>query len=181
MVAVGCHSEPVEGSFQMFIFETMEKIIWHSKHFKDLTAEELYRIFHLRLSVFVVEQNCPYQDADGKDLKSFHFWGSLTPNPSPKEGGKLIAYARILPPGISYKEASIGRVVTSTEARKIGAGKILMQKSMEFIKKEFGDIPVRIGAQAYLQKFYEGFGFVREGDEYDEDGIPHIIMLYTPR
>ena len=150
----------------------MSTISWHCKHFKDLSAEELYRIFHLRLSVFVVEQNCPYQDADGKDLKSFHLWG--------EQNGKMIAYARILPPNISYKEASIGRVVTSTEARRSGAGKILMEKSMEFSKKEFGNVPVRIGAQAYLQKFYESFGFVREGDEYDEDGIPHIIMLYTP-
>lgn len=150
----------------------MEKIIWKCKHFKDLSTEELYKIFRLRLSVFVVEQNCPYQDADEKDLKSFHLWG--------EQKGKMIAYARIVPANISYKEPSIGRVVTSTEARRSGAGKILMEKSMEFIKKEFGKVPVRIGAQAYLQKFYESFGFVREGDEYDEDGIPHIIMIYIP-
>lgn len=156
----------------MIIFEAMKKITWHCKHFKDLSNEELYKIFHLRLSVFVVEQNCPYQDADGKDLKCFHLWGD--------QKGKMIAYARIVPANVSYKEPSIGRVVTSTKERKTGAGKILMGKSMEFIRKEFGNVPVRIGAQAYLQKFYESFGFVREGDEYDEDGIPHIIMLYTP-
>lgn len=127
----------------------------------------------MRLSVFVVEQNCPYQDADGKDLKCFHLWG--------EQNGKLIAYARIVPANVSYKEPSIGRVITCAEARGTGAGKILMEKSLEFIKKEFGNVPVRIGAQAYLQKFYESFGFVREGDEYDEDGIPHIIMLYVPR
>ncbi len=150
----------------------MNEITWTCKHFKNITNEELYEIFRLRLSVFVVEQKCPYQDADGKDFKCFHLWG--------EQGGKMIAYARIVPANISYKESSIGRVVTSTKARKIGAGKILMEKSMEFIKKEFGNVPVRIGAQAYLQKFYESFGFVREGDEYDEDGIPHIIMLYTP-
>lgn len=148
------------------------KINWHCKHFKDLTNEELYGIFRLRLSVFVVEQNCPYQDADGKDLKSFHLWGERNRN--------MIAYARILPPNISYKEVSIGRVVTSQKARRTGAGKAVMEKSMEFIKKEFGNVPVRIGAQVYLQKFYEGFGFVREGNEYMEDGIPHIIMLFTP-
>ncbi len=150
----------------------MGKIIWTCKHFKDLSAEEIYKIFHLRLSVFVVEQNCPYQDADGKDLKAFHLWGM--------QNGKMIAYARILPANISYKEPSIGRVVTSAEARRTGAGKILMEESLKFIKKEFGNVPVRIGAQAYLQKFYESFGFVREGNEYDEDGIPHIIMIYTP-
>lgn len=156
-----------------YTFARMEKINWHCKHFKDLTNEELYRIFHLRMSVFVVEQNCPYQDADGKDLKCFHLWG--------EQDEKMIAYARLVPADVSYKEPSIGRVVTSTEARRSGAGKILMEKSMEFIKKEFGNVPVRIGAQAYLQKFYESFGFVREGDEYDEDGIPHIIMLFVPR
>ena len=156
----------------------MENIIWTCKHFKDLSNEELYEIFRLRLSVFVVEQNCPYQDADGKDLKCFHLMGHLPLTPS-KGGGQLIAYARILPQNVSYKEPSIGRVVTSVSARRTGAGKILMEKSLEFIKKEFGNIPVRIGAQKYLQKFYESFGFVREGDEYDEDGIPHIIMLCT--
>ena len=151
----------------------MEKIVWTCKHFKDLTNEELYEIFCLRLSVFVVEQNCPYQDADGKDLKCFHLMG--------RQNGELIAYTRIVPKNVSYKEPSIGRVVTSASARRTGAGKILMEKSLEFIKKEFGNVPVRIGAQKYLQKFYESFGFVREGDEYDEDGIPHIIMLFVPR
>ncbi len=151
----------------------MNEIIWSYKHFKDLTNEELYQIFRLRLSVFVVEQNCPYQDADGKDLKCFHLWG--------EQNGKMIAYARIVPANVSYKEASIGRVVTSAEARRTGAGKILMEKSMEFIKKEFGRVPIRIGAQLYLQKFYEKFGFVREGDEYMEYGIPHTIMLFVPR
>ncbi len=156
-------------------------ITWSCKPFKDLSSEELYEIFQLRLAVFVVEQNCPYQDADGKDLKSLHVTGYLTPNPSPKTGeGSLVAYARILPPGISYKEVSIGRVVTSQQARRTGAGKMLMKKSMEYIQKEFGKVPIRIGAQLYLQKFYEDFGFVRAGDEYLEDGIPHIIMLFTP-
>ena len=151
----------------------MNKIIWQCKPFKELTNEELYQIFHLRISVFVVEQNCPYQDADGKDLKSLHVTG--------KQNGELIAYTRIVLPGVSYKEISIGRVVTSKEARRTGAGKILMNKTMKYIQKEFGRVPIRIGAQLYLQKFYENFGFVREGDEYMEDGIPHIIMLFVPR
>lgn len=147
----------------------MNPIIWCCKHFNDLSAEELYRIFHLRLSVFVVEQNCPYQDADGKDRNAFHLWG--------EQNGKMIVYARILPANLSYKETSIGRVVTSKEARGTGVGKAVMKKAMEFIRKEFGNVPVRIGAQAYLQRFYENFGFIRQGNEYDEDGIPHIIML----
>lgn len=147
----------------------MKNITWSCKHFKDLTNEELYEIFRLRIEVFVIEQNCPYQDADGKDLKSFHVQG--------QQNGKLIAYTRIVPPGISYEEPSIGRVLTSKEARRTGAGKILMTKSIEYLKKEFGDTPIRIGAQEYLKKFYESFGFVKEGDGYLEDGIPHIIML----
>lgn len=150
----------------------MNGMVWHCKHFNDLSIEELYRIFHLRLSVFVVEQNCPYQDADGKDTIAFHLWG--------EQNGKIVAYARILPANVSYKEVSIGRVVTSKETRRTGAGKAVMEKAMGFVQKEFGKVPVRIGAQAYLQKFYEGFGFIRQGDEYDEDGIPHVIMLYTP-
>ncbi len=163
------------------IFETMENITWSCKPFNDLTNEELYEIFRLRISVFVVEQNCPYQDADGKDQKSLHIMG-YAPSPAlPLQGRELTAYARIVLPGVSYKEVSIGRVVTSQKARRTGVGKILMEKTMEYIKKEFGKAPIRIGAQAYLQKFYEDFGFVREGNEYLEDGIPHIIMLYTPR
>jgi ElaA protein len=146
---------------------------WSCKHFKDLSNKELYQIFRLRLAVFVVEQNCPYQDADGKDLKSLHVTG--------KQNDELIAYARIVLPGISYQEVSIGRVVTSKEARRTGAGKILMKKSMECIKKEFGNVPVRISAQSYLQKFYEGFGFKRVSDEYMEDDIPHVEMLFEPR
>ncbi len=150
----------------------MEKIVWSCKPFKDLTNEELYEIFRLRMEVFVVEQNCPYQDADGKDLKSLHVQG--------KQDGKLIAYTRIVPPGVSYKEVSIGRVITSKEVRKTGAGKMLMSKTIVYLKKEFGNVPIRIGAQEYLKKFYEGFGFISEGDSYIEDGIPHIIMLLTP-
>src|ERR1035437_10012634 len=106
---------------------------WSCKHFKDLSNEELYQIFRLRLAVFVVEQNCPYQDADGKDIKSLHVTG--------KQNDELIAYARIVLPGVSYKEISIGRVATSKEARRTGAGKILMKKSMEYIRKEFGKVP----------------------------------------
>ncbi len=147
-------------------------ITWTCTPFNDLPNKELHDIFRLRQEVFVVEQNCPYQDADGKDPKSLHMQGI--------QNGELIAYARIVLPGVSYKEISIGRVVTSPKARKTGAGKELMKVTMEYILKKFGKVPIRIGAQLYLQKFYEGFGFVQEGEEYLEDGIPHIIMLYTP-
>ncbi len=155
------------------------KINWTLKHFKDLTTKELYDIFQLRIEVFVVEQNCPYQDADGKDVKSFHLMG-YSPSPSLPKGeseNTLVAFARILPQGISYDEVSIGRVVSSPKVRGTGAGKLLMEKCLEEIKTKFGDVPVRIGAQCYLKKFYESFGFVAIGDEYMEDNIPHIIML----
>jgi len=93
----------------------------------------------------------------------------------------LIAYARILPEGISFKEVSIGRVVTSPIVRKTGAGKILMQKAMEIIKEKYGNVAIRIGAQEYLHTFYNGFGFKKVSETYLEDNIPHIEMLFIPR
>jgi ElaA protein len=152
--------------------ENTMNITWTLKHFKDLTASELYAIMQLRAEVFIVEQNCPYQDADGKDLKSWHLMGY-----SDSAGSKLVVYARLLPQNVSYAEASIGRVVSSPAVRGTGAGRELMKQCIVEMKKLFGEIPIRIGAQMYLQKFYEDFEFVREGDEYDEDGIPHVIML----
>lgn len=195
------HSEKGEES----IFLTpMKNITWSYKNFNDLTNKEIYEIFRLRIAVFVVEQNCPYQDADGKDQKCLHVMGTLTSDrvrhssvqrtplgelpdptvskalPAGRQGEDLIAYARILPPTISYKEVSIGRVATSQDARRTGAGKLLMEKSMKIIKSEFGNVPVRISAQAYLEKFYTGFGFKRVSEEYLEDNIPHIEMLFVP-
>jgi ElaA protein len=143
---------------------------WKVKQFKELSNWELYAVMQLRLAVFSVEQNCPYQDADDKDQPAFHITGF-------DEKGKLVAYARVLPPGLSYPEVSIGRVATAKSVRNTGTGKELMKRSLEFIKKEFGKVPVRIGAQCYLKKFYNGFGFIEEGEEYLEDNIPHIIML----
>ena len=146
------------------------KTIWNSKHFTELSNEELYSIIHLRLEVFAVEQNCAYQDADGKDQVSFHICGYT-------DAKELIAYARILPPGISYKEASIGRIVTAQKVRALGVGKELMQKSFEFISTKYGKVPIRISAQCYLTKFYSNLGFEVIGEEYEEDHIPHIEML----
>ena len=148
-------------------------ITWEIKYFNDLTVEELYKIFNLRMAVFVIEQKALYQDADGKDLKSFHLMGY-------SENAELIAYSRIIPAGIAFNEVSIGRVVTSPQGRRIGAGRVLMKKSMEFIEKQFGSIPIRIGAQCYLTKFYSGFGFKIVSEEYIEDDISHVEMLYTP-
>ena len=154
----------------------MKNIVWSCKKFNALTNKELYEIFRIRIAVFIVEQNCPYQDADAKDLQCLHVIGTLSENPS-----EIIAYARIVPPAISYKEVSIGRVATSQKARRTGAGKLLMEKCLETVNHEFGKVPIRISAQAYLEKFYTGLGFKRVSENYLEDNIPHAEMLFVPR
>ncbi len=148
-------------------------MIWKLKHFEELTADELYIILQLRNEVFIVEQICPYQDLDNKDLRAFHLMGT--------DNNTLLAYSRLLSPGISYSESSIGRVVTSPSVRKTGMGKKLMEESINQIKNLFHTDTIRIGAQLYLKKFYETFGFIQEGDGYLEDNIPHIIMLRKPK
>lgn len=124
----------------------------------------------LRQEVFIVEQNCPYLDADGKDKYSWHLLGY-------NDKGKLAAYARIVFPGVSYKEVSIGRVVSSKEQRRTGIGKELMREGLKNIERIYGNAPVRISAQTYLVNFYAEFGFVSTGKEYLEDDIPHTEML----
>jgi len=146
---------------------------WILKPFDELTPKELYQILQLRNEVFIVEQNCPYQDLDNKDLKAFHLMGM--------RDNQLIAYSRLLAPGISYRESSIGRVVSSPAARKTGIGKKLMAESILQIQHLFHTDTIRIGAQRYLKNFYESFGFIQEGDPYLEDNIPHIIMLRKPK
>jgi ElaA protein len=139
--------------------------------FQDLNVNELYEIMALRQVVFIVEQNCPYLDADGKDQHSWHLMGR-------NKEGLLITYTRLLPPGISYPDyASIGRVVSSPLARGTGAGKQLMQKSIEMCQFLFPNAPVKIGAQSYLLRFYGNLGFQSTGEEYLEDGIPHTKMV----
>lgn len=142
---------------------------WVLKKFEDLTPHELYVIMQLRNEVFVVEQNCAYQDADNKDLHSFHLMGW--------KDNKLVAYTRLLPPGLSYPEPSIGRVVTSPSVRKEGYGRELMKTSFDNIYNLFGHQPVRIGAQLYLKNFYASLGFQQTSDVYLEDGIEHIEMI----
>jgi ElaA protein len=148
-------------------------MFWTLKPFDELTAKELYNILKLRNEVFIVEQNCPYQDLDDKDLYAFHLMGLVE--------NKLLAYSRLLAPGISYSESSIGRVVSSPASRKTGIGKKLMKESILQIRNLFQTDIIRIGAQLYLKNFYESFGFIQEGDTYLEDNIPHIIMLRKPK
>jgi len=141
---------------------------WTVKKFDALTLDELYAILQLRSEVFGVEQNCVYQDMDNKDQFCFHMmcW----------KDNRLVAYTRLVPPGVSYTEPSIGRVVTSPDVRRSGLGKTLVEKSITEILKIYGKSPIKIGAQLYLKKFYESFDFEQSGDIYDEDGIPHIHM-----
>lgn len=142
------------------------------KHFDQLSTVELYNIMKLRQEVFVVEQNCPYLDADGKDLYGHHLMGI-------DEHGNVHCYTRLLPEGVSYENfVSIGRVINSSQVRGKGYGKELMQLSISKIKEIYPGFPIKIGAQAYLKKFYESLGFVDLDLPYMEDGIPHIIMVH---
>lgn len=142
---------------------------WQCLHFKDLTPDQLYNILQLRSQVFVVEQNCVYLDTDGKDVQCFHLFATLD--------NKVIACSRIVPPGISYTEPSIGRIATAGEARGSGYGKELVQRSIDATLQLHGPVAIKIGAQLYLKKFYESFGFTQVSEVYDEDGIDHIKML----
>lgn len=146
------------------------KLNWHLKKFEELTPHELYTIMWLRNEVFVVEQNCVYQDADYKDQKSWHLMGL-------DDDKHLMAYSRILPPGLAYIQPSIGRVVTNPAARKEGAGRELMKTAIEYCSKLFGGQDIKIGAQLYLLKFYSSLGFEKTGEVYLEDGIEHVEMI----
>lgn len=145
------------------------EIAWESHQFNELSVDHLHDLLQLRISVFVVEQNCPYPELDGKDKTATHLMGSIN--------GQCIATARILPPGGSYAEASIGRVATHREFRRKGLGKITMELCLETIIEQYGNVSVRISAQTYLTEFYTAFGFKPTGKEYLEDGIPHLEML----
>ena len=145
------------------------QVQWLLKKFEELTPYQLYAILQLRNEVFVVEQNCVFQDADDIDQSSYHLMGFCN--------NRLVAYTRLVRPGESYEQVSIGRVVTSPSARRTGVGKELMQQSIDAVYKIFGFQPIRIGAQLYLKKFYESFGFKQVSEVYLEDGIEHVYMI----
>ena len=141
-----------------------------TKHFDQLSINELYEILALRAEVFVVEQNCPYQDLDGKDKKAIHVLGMQNNN--------IVAYARILENGMVYKNYSaIGRIVTHNSIRGKGYGDQLVRSAIEATKSSFPSTPIKISAQAHLEKFYNGLGFIFTGEAYLEDNIPHIGMV----
>ena len=142
---------------------------WQVKHYRDLTLNEFHDIIALRLYVFVVEQNCPYLDLDGKDKKSYHLIC--------RDGkGNVIATSRILPPGVSHEDTAIGRVVVNQNYRSHGIGHDMMERCINFCRKEFGNAPIVISAQKHLENYYGKHQFVSTGSEYLEDGIPHVAM-----
>lgn len=144
------------------------KLAWHLKSFDQLSNLELYALLRLRSEIFVVEQRCIFQDMDGKDAFCHHLIGT--------KDGVLMAYSRIVPPGVSYTYPSIGRVVVAAAGRGNMYGVELMEQSVKVVSEIYGNHNIRIGAQLYLKKFYESFGFIQSGDIYDEDGIDHIEM-----
>ena len=141
---------------------------WQIALFDDFSTRELYTVMHLRQEVFVLEQNCVYPDLDGLDIDSTHilYW----------EDGELLAYLRCLGPGLSYPQSSIGRIVVSPKARGRDLGRELVKQGIAYNLKAWPGSDIRIGAQAYLEKFYTDLGFVTDGEPYIEDGIEHVHM-----
>jgi ElaA protein len=150
-----------------------EDLAWQWSRFNQLSLDDLYAVVRLREAVFIIEQNCPYPDADGRDPRAWHLLGWK------KYDGerKLVAYARVFEPGIRYEEASVGRVVTAPEVRGTGLGKVLMAEALRRIESLLPGQPVKIAAQRRLENFYLGFGFRTISAPYEEDGIIHVDMI----
>ncbi|MBT8203738.1 MAG: GNAT family N-acetyltransferase [Eudoraea sp.] len=140
-----------------------------TKSFEDLSLTELYQLLQLRSEVFVVEQKCAYQDVDGMDQEALHVMGF--------EGDEMLAYTRVFPPGVYDDYARIGRVVVGKNQRSKGLGVDIMKATMEAVKAKYNTSKMSLSAQTYLVKFYRDMGFHETGNEYLEDGIPHILML----
>ncbi len=158
-------------------------LTWHCKDFQRLSVQQLYAILKVRQDVFIIEQNCIYADLDSLDVHCRHLFatidtkeqaGNETQTPT---APNIVAYARLLPPKLNYREASFGRVLTTASARGTGVGKLLIKKSIESLQKQHPEQPIKIAAQLYLEKFYRSFGFKQISEPYDEDGIEHIDML----
>lgn len=142
---------------------------WRIKSFSDLSSLELYKILQLRINVFMLEQDCLYPECDDKDLKGQHLYLVVE--------DQCLAYARLLPPDVSYPNcSSIGRVVVHADHRQHKYGQVLMERAIAYLKNEFPEVPIRISAQEYLKRFYTNFGFKIESDVYLEDDIPHLEM-----
>ena len=152
---------------------TSNEVEWQWSRFNELSVDDLYAIVRLREAVFIIEQNCPYPDADGRDPKAWHLLGWRS-----QDGGRrLVAYARVFEPGVRYTEASVGRIVTAPEVRGTGLGKTLMAEALRRIEELMPGQVVKIAAQRRLENFYVGFGFRPVSAPYEEDGILHIDMI----
>ena len=144
---------------------------WKLKKFEDLKFEEIYNILKIRNEVFIVEQRCAYQDCDEKDKKSFHLYL--------EDEGVIVSYLRILEKGVSFNEVSIGRVLVNKNYRSQGISREMMLKAIHFIEQSLNETQIKIQAQSYLVNFYGSLGFKESSNEYLEDNIPHIEMLYN--
>ena len=145
---------------------------WQLKTFECLSTQDLYQLLQIRVDVFVVEQNCPYPELDGKDIlaDTLHLYAT-------NSAGKIVAYARLLAPSVSYPQASIGRVLVASEARGAGLANQLMQRAISATLQQWPEQGIQIGAQQYLVEYYQSHGFMINSDMYLEDGIPHLDML----
>lgn len=156
---------------------------WRLARFDELSPRELHDILQARLAVFVLEQKCLFQDIDGVDPRCWHLVGRSPSSPGegrdggPPDTGPILAYCRLVPPGVKYEEPSIGRVLTTAEGRRQGVGRSLMREAVERATALWPGRPIRIGAQRYLERFYGDFGFVTASEPYDEDGILHVEMV----
>lgn len=147
---------------------------WQFKHYNDLSLNEFHDILALRIKVFVVEQNCPYQELDGKDKKSYHL---ICRNGK----GELVGTMRILPQGVAYEDVGFGRIVLDESARGEKEGHQMVEEALEFCKAEFGDVPIYLSGQKHLEAFYNKHNFKSTGKEYLEDGIPHVEMCFNDK
>jgi ElaA protein len=144
--------------------------VWSTSSFGQLSKREMYDLLRLRQDIFVVEQQCAYPELDGLDEGAFHMRCF--------EDGKLLAYQRLLPPGLSYPESSIGRILVTPEGRGRQLGRELVERGIIYNRNHWPDSNMRIGAQAHLRDFYASLGFTVDGEEYVEDGISHVQMVY---
>lgn len=149
---------------------SLQQVEWQWAAYQELTRDQLAAIFELRQAVFIVEQNCPYPDIDGKDPAALHLMGWLD--------GSLVATLRLFPEYLPYHGyCSLGRICSRLDMRRHGIGRELVQRGVDYIDQHYPAQPTQIGAQHYLKRFYEGFGFSQCSEPYDEDGIEHILML----
>lgn len=160
-------------------------IDWRFARFEELSPREIHDLYRLRAAVFVVEQECAFQDLDGADPGSWHLLGYASGARAParlgsgegRDEGELIAYARLVPPGVKYEEPSIGRIATAQSVRRTGLGRELVRESLARAGELWPRRAIRIGAQQRLERFYQDFGFVTASAPYDEDGIAHVEMV----